>query len=375
MWDFCPVAEIKALSNPHIVASAAAEGELPTLRVTGEVGVHFTGSDLAAAVEYYGESRIIIDSPGGSVSDAFHFYDYIRANGLKVHVDGYGTVASATSVIMAAAGRKRSRLSPNTMYLIHNVSGNAPKDVLEAENEKLRAIYVELTGLSRKRIKEIMDSDTPMTASQAAEMGFVGSVMELQKLAAKANNIEDMEVNETVEAVEVETPEVPETPAAEAVEVDATPEETTVEVEVDITATDLVNSLRGKRKVVTFNVSKFYGETVENLTAELKERITALDEVKAELEAKTTEVDTLKAKADMVPGLEGQVAKLTETLEAMRKTPLANSTESDAAPEVVEPAAPPVAPKPARLTFEERRQNTQKQLDRIVEERYGKKPN
>ena len=180
--------KVIGVATDHILAIEGAE--MPTFRVSGTVGVDFSGSDLADRIigttKYYtNDVRMILDSFGGFASDAFAFYDTIRAEGVRLHVDGRGTVASAATIIMAAAGRKRSRLYPNAEYLIHNASGGDAEGV-ERANEKMEAIYVELSGMSKAEVRKIMKADKPMSAQDAKRLGFVGGIIELQKLAAHA---------------------------------------------------------------------------------------------------------------------------------------------------------------------------------------------
>lgn len=194
--------QVISIASKHIQAIEGAE--IPTLRVSGTVGGDFSGAALAdAVVDYagaFGEVRVILDSFGGFASDAFAFYDTIRAEGVRLHVDGRGTVASAATVIMAAAGRKRSRLYPNAEYLIHNATGGDAEGV-ERANDKMESIYVELSGLSKAEVRRIMKADKPMSAQEAKRMGFVGSIVELQKLAAHADKNTTMEKGNKVERV------------------------------------------------------------------------------------------------------------------------------------------------------------------------------
>lgn len=363
---------IRAIDGRYITNLDAKD--IPTIRVAGFVGEHFTGAELAGLVEYFceqgGECRVLLDSMGGYVHDAWHFYDYIRTKGLKVSVDGFGRVASAATVIMAAAGRKRSRLSPNSMYLIHNVSGSDDAEALEVENEKLRAMYVELTGMSRKKVKEMMDKDRAITAQEAYEMGFVGEVMELQKLAASSGlNITDM-IEEETKAPEEVTEDTPVNEAAPiAEENDTTPDVVQVEQEVEITAADFKNALMGRKKVVTFNVSAYYGEAVEALAEEVKALKTEKDEAVAEAErlseAMTNVAAELEAAMKAQGEAEAQVEALTAEVEKLTKTPKAGPVKASAE-EAQVPGEDP-APTPRKLTAQEKRAAIKAAEDKITE--------
>lgn len=327
----------KVLSISESYVKAVEGADIPTLRVSGIVGENFAGSQLADAVEHYakqgGEVRLILDSVGGYASDAFHFYDFVRANGLKVHVDGYGTVASAATIIMAAAGRKRSRLSPNSEYLIHNATGGDAEGVARA-NTKMAAIYSEVSGKDSKELLALMKQDKPMSAKDAVKMGFVGSLIELQRLAAhKTTTMEDTKLVKRTFAID----------RNKALSALVTGE---LELEVEVNA-ELT-------------------EQVGTLTAELKAKATEIDELKGEVELKAeavsakekaeAEVETLKAAH--LAELE-KVGKEAETLRAeikkLKETPITTKVTATAADDVVDPAAPVAdAPKYKKTTGEQR---------------------
>jgi len=329
------MAKVLSISDKYVKAVEGAS--MPTLRVSGVVGENFTGSQLSEAVEYFGdggEVRLILDSVGGYASDAFHFYDYVRANGLKVYVDGYGTVASAATIIMAAAGRKRSRLSPNSEYLIHNATGSDAEGVARA-NVKMAAIYAELSGKDTKSILAIMKQDKPMSAKDAVKMGFAGEIIELQRLAAhKTNTMENTNTVKRVFAID----------RNKALSALVTGE---LELEVDVNAE--------------------LSEQVDTLAAELKAKAVELDEVKAEAEAKAEAVTAKEAAEAKVTELEAKhaadldaVATQAEALRAeikkLKETPITKGVKADGSPEVVEPGTPEAEPQPfKKLTAEERR--------------------
>jgi ATP-dependent Clp protease protease subunit len=319
--------------------TAYESGDAVTLKVTGIVGMDFSGMQLASAVEAYAqEGNVIIelDSVGGFVSDAFAFYDQVRAKGLKVSVDGYGTVASAATIIMAAAGRKRSRLSPNAEYLVHNASGGDAEGLKRA-NEKMADIYAELTGKDRKSILAKMKEDKPMSAEDARKWGFVGSVIELQKLAAKADKTNDMEDN--VKAKHA----------------------------FKLTAQQVLSAALGNEIEIEMDIN---AEAATQLTAyagEVKALKTEVDELKADVEAKDAAItaaasEVTKSEADKAAA-EAKVAELTAkvaeheaTIASMKTTPIAPKVGPKASGEPVVPGADNEAPvKYKKQTAEERR--------------------
>lgn len=319
--------EVSVISSPNIVAVEGAD--IPTFRVSGVVGQDFTGSMLASVVEAYGEVRFILDSVGGYASDAFHFYDFVRSNALRVHVDGFGTVASAATVMMAAAGRKRSRISANTEYLIHNASGSDAEQVART-NKKMAAIYAELSGKGEKDILAIMKQDKPMSAKDAVKMGFVGSIIENKPVAAKQNDMENTVKEKRVIALT----------ASQRLGA-ITSGDLEVELDVDAEMSERVSAYAQEVKDLTAKLDELKGEAdakAEAITAkEAAER--ALADEREALKAVTAEAESLKA----------EIAKL-------RTTPLAPPVKAKGEETVVPGAGTEDAPKFRKITGEERAQ-------------------
>lgn len=129
--------------------------------------------------------RITINSFGGQIGDAMAMHDFIKQlenDGYEVETIGMGMICSAATYPLSAS--KNSKISPNSWYMIHNVSGFAWGDVNEIEkqakslrsfNDNIRDFYVNLTGKSKEQIEEWMDAETWFTGPQAVENGFVKS--------------------------------------------------------------------------------------------------------------------------------------------------------------------------------------------------------
>lgn len=319
--------EVSVISSPNIVAVDGAD--IPTFRVSGVVGQDFTGSMLSAVAEAYGEVRLILDSVGGFASDAFHFYDFVRSNALRIHVDGYGTVASAATVIMAAAGRKRSRISANTEYLIHNASGSDAEQVART-NKKMAAIYAELSGKGEKDILAIMKQDKPMSAKDAVKMGFVGSIIENKPVAAKQTIMEN-----TVKEKRV----------------------------IALTALQRLSAITSSELEVDIDVDAEMSERLTAYAQEVKDLTAKLDELKGEGDAKAEAVTAKeaaeKALADEREALKAVTAeaeKLKAEIAKLKTTPIADKVKATGE-EQVDPGAPVEdSPKFRKITGEQRAQ-------------------
>lgn len=319
------MSEVSVVTSSSIVALEGAE--MPTFRVSGVVGQDFTGAMLAGAVETYGEVRLVLDSVGGFASDAFHFFDYVRANGLKVHVDGYGTIASAATIIMAAAGRKRSRISANSEYLIHNASGSDAEQVART-NKKMAAIYAELSGKGEKEILAVMKLDKPMSAKDAVKMGLVGSVIENKPLAAKHNPMENTVMEKRV---------------------------------IALTASQRLSAITSGELEVDMDVDAEMSERIGAYAQEVQELTAKLDELKAVADAKA-EADAAKVEAENLLAVEraalkaaaDDIAALRAEIEQLKSQPIAPPVLAKGDDNVEPGAAPADAPAWKKITGEER---------------------
>lgn len=124
-----------------------------------------------------------INSYGGDTVAASLIYTQLMNHKGGVHVIIDGIAASAASVI-AMAGEKVS-MSPTALMMIHNPALGTYGDhnemqkaieVLEQVKESIINAYEIKTGLLRKKISELMEAETWMSASEAKEMGFCDEI-------------------------------------------------------------------------------------------------------------------------------------------------------------------------------------------------------
>lgn len=342
MGNFGAVGQVIGITNKNIRAASSTDG-VPTFWVSGIVGLDFSGAMLSQAVESFGECRILLDSVGGMASDAFAFYDYVRVNSKKIHVEGYGTVASAATIIMAAAGRQRSYLSPNAEYLIHEASG-ADQEAISRYNDRMAKVYAELSGMDEKEIRAIMKADKPMSAQEAKKRKLVGAVLQHERIAAQYNVMEDTPIEvptpevETTEVKEEETIEVeqqiPVSPA-QAVEA-AFKGFITAKVKVAKEMSDAVGAQAEELKGVRAELQ----EATDEVTA-LKEKLATSEDARTKAEA---EVETVKATAQAI----------TAELDKLKADPIVAAGKGTEAREVQVPGGGP-SKTMAKMTKEERR--------------------
>lgn len=152
---------------------------------------------------------IYINSGGGDVFAASEIYSaLIEYEGeVKIHV--VGLAASAASVI-ACAGI--SEISPTSMMMIHNVSGQSRGDynvmehsaeMLKKANKTISAAYRAKTGKSDEELLELMNQETWFTAEDAVNMGFVDSITDTSKvrLVAADSRVLPLETLERMKSV------------------------------------------------------------------------------------------------------------------------------------------------------------------------------
>lgn len=177
-----------------------------------------------------------INSPGGSVFDGQAIYTALKRHSAKVTTYIDGLAASIASVVAMAGDT--IIMPSNAMMMIHDpwaiTLGNSTEmrkmaDTLDKVSETILNVYAERSDKPREEIAAAMAAETWLTASDAAEYGFVDDITSDMRIAASfdlsrfrhvpagfaACAMEPEEVPEEVTADEVA--ETPPAPAAEAV--------------------------------------------------------------------------------------------------------------------------------------------------------------
>jgi len=143
--------------------------------------------------------NIYINSPGGSVFEGQSIYSQLKRHKAikKVYIDGIS--ASIASVISMCG---KVYIPKNAMIMVHNASafaeGNANDfralaDVLDKVNQTIVEVYIEKTGLSEDKIKELMDKETWLTGKEAVDLGFADELIEENKISARYKSY-DMQI-------------------------------------------------------------------------------------------------------------------------------------------------------------------------------------
>lgn len=182
-----------------IQAKKQGDETIAEVRIYDEIG--FWGVTAKTFVEQLdtaaaGASRILvsINSPGGSVFDAFAIYNALRRHDLPVTTRVDGVAASAASLIFMAGDE---RVMPeNAMLMIHNmwivVAGTADElrntaDMMDKARSGAVAAYGR-SGQSEDEIIRMLDETTWMDALEAQSLGFSTMMEEPVRIAASANS-------------------------------------------------------------------------------------------------------------------------------------------------------------------------------------------
>lgn len=136
---------------------------------------------------------LLINSPGGSVTDGLAIYDTINMLDCKVRTICVGLAASMGAFLLSS-GSKGMRLAlPNSEILIHQPLGGAQgqaSDIIiaakhiEHTRKTLNTILAKNTGRTVQQIAKDTDRDNTMTALEAMKYGLVDHVLEPETIKA-----------------------------------------------------------------------------------------------------------------------------------------------------------------------------------------------
>lgn len=143
------------------------------------------------------ELRLLLNSPGGSVTEGMALYNLLASVRQKLVVEVVGLAASISSIV-ALAGRELI-MDEGTYYMIHNpwtiTWGDADQlrkdaEVLDKMRGELVNIYTAHSSLSAEEVGQMMDDETWLTADEAKKNGFVKDV--LRDTHAAASSVFDL---------------------------------------------------------------------------------------------------------------------------------------------------------------------------------------
>ncbi len=137
---------------------------------------------------------LLINSPGGSVTDGLAIYDTINMLECKVRTICVGLAASMGAFLLSSGSRGERVALPNSEILIHQPLGGASgqaSDIIiaakhiESTRHTLNTIMAMNTGKSLKEIAKDTDRDYTMTAAEALEYGLIDRILVPKTIKAK----------------------------------------------------------------------------------------------------------------------------------------------------------------------------------------------
>jgi|SRR3989338_8129954 len=127
-----------------------------------------------------------INSPGGSIYDAFAIYDTMQFVKSDIQTVGVGVQASAAAFLLSSGTKGKRLLLPHATVMIHQPSAGTKGRVSDMEidlkeglrmKKLLNEIMAENTGQSLKKIETDMERDFWMSAEEAKKYGLVDKVI------------------------------------------------------------------------------------------------------------------------------------------------------------------------------------------------------
>ena len=142
--------------------------------------------DFIEAVDALGdidEIHLRLSSPGGDVYSGIRIANYLIEHPAKVHVQVGAIAGSIASVIMLAGDTRTMSLGSEVMVhkpkiglegFYNEIELEENRDRLKDIESSMVAIYVNRTGLTEAKVREMLDSgkDVVLKADQALELGF-----------------------------------------------------------------------------------------------------------------------------------------------------------------------------------------------------------
>ena len=278
--------------------------------------------------------ELTINSGGGSVFDALAIYDFLKNSSYNVSVKIEGLAASAATII-ALSGSDLPVMSENSFFMIHNawmpvvsMAGMNSDEIRDYQEElekqaqlmdkinlKLAKIYANSTGLGLETIQDMMKAETWLTAEEAKEYNFIGSIEVALAIAAYAspkelakkgykvpsnyvnqlNNVNMSEKEGLLDQLKAYVSELL-APKAEAVEEEAV-EET---VEESVEEVEEVEEEVTEEPQDAVDVESIKAELMDSVKAELTAKDSELAELKKELDKAKASRKPLEAKEDVV---------------------------------------------------------------------------
>lgn len=177
-------------TKPNINFKAKASDNALVLDIFDVIGADIFGFGITAAMvkdaidqnPSCSSISINMNSPGGDAFEGVAIYNTLKQSGKPVNINVVGLAASAASIVSMAGDTVVMNLG--TQMMIHGAmalcAGFAADmrkmaDTLDQVSGSIADIYVNETGLSNRRITEMMNAETWLSADEAVQNGFATS--------------------------------------------------------------------------------------------------------------------------------------------------------------------------------------------------------
>jgi ATP-dependent Clp protease, protease subunit len=133
-----------------------------------------------------------INSPGGSVYDAFAIYDTMQFVKPDIQTVGIGVQASAAAFLLSSGTKGKRLILPHATVMIHQPSSGTRGKISDLEidlregirlKHMLNQILAKNTGQTLGKVEKDVDRDYWMSADEAKKYGLVDKVIDSRKLA------------------------------------------------------------------------------------------------------------------------------------------------------------------------------------------------
>lgn len=197
-------------------ARALAEGEnvITMLDVIGED--FFTGGGVTSKRvisqlrTMKGKVRVLMNSPGGLVTEGLAIYNALRQHEGEVEVHILGMAASIASIIAMAGDR--IEIARAGFFMIHNSETIALGDRHEMQNafdwlamidQTMNEIYRIRSGRSEAELTAMMDRETFMRGTDAVDKGFADALLPGDQVVVNSNARAELRLAPVAQRIDV----------------------------------------------------------------------------------------------------------------------------------------------------------------------------